>query len=145
MEKFIYTSNLSKRRDDLKSQILEAFNDTFFTELEDYSDIETYLDDEASEHITEEEREKFFSDWKDEIDEISEIDYIESECSDFEFGCILIHYDYFTEYTKDLLIDCGYIDKNLPTWIDINWESTAENVMYDYSYIDYLGETYLFR
>jgi hypothetical protein len=145
MEKFIYTSNLSKRRDDLKQQILEAFNDIFFTELEEYSEIETYLGDEVAENITEKEREKFFSDWKDEIDEINEIDYIESECYEFKFGCELIHFDYFTEYTKELLIDCGYINKDFPSWIELDWEATAKNVADDYSYIDYQGETYLFR
>jgi hypothetical protein len=144
MENIIDTRDLAERRDELKTRILDAFNYTFFTELDCCPDIET-LSDNIPENATKEDKELFFSDWKDEINEINEIDEIEHYCPDFEFGCTLIHYDYFTEYTKELLIDCGYISKDFPTWIEIDWNATAENVMYDYSEINYRGETYLFR
>lgn len=57
----------------------------------------------------------------------------------------LINSDYFTDYTKELLDDCGYIPKEFPWWIDINWESTAENVKQDYASIDIGDETYYYR
>ena len=145
MEKFIYTSNLSKRRDDLKKQILHDFNEYFCTELDYYSDIETYLNNSGAEYITKENRDTYFSNWQDEIDEINEINDIEYWCSDFEYGATLIHEDYFTEYVEELINDCGYINKDFPSWIELDWEATAKNVADDYSYIDYQGETYLFR
>jgi hypothetical protein len=144
MEKIIYTDNLSKRRDDLKKQILEAFNEHFSTELDCCPDIET-LSDNIPENTTKEDKELFFSDWKDEINEINEIDYIESYCTDFKYGCELIHTDYFTEYVEELLIDCGDMPKDFPRFIVIDWEATSANLSHDYYYVDYQGETYLVR
>ncbi len=52
--------------------------------------------------------------------------------SGWSHGETLIEVDYFSEYVKELLKDCGYIPKNLPQWIAIDWEKTAENVAQDY-------------
>ena len=49
-------------------KILNDFNDRFFTELNCYSDIEIYLNDEASESITQEERADFYSFWENELE-----------------------------------------------------------------------------
>ena len=45
----------------------------------------------------------------------------------------LINSDYFTEYTEELLKECGYISNDFPSWIEIDWEKTAENVKIDYT------------
>lgn len=57
----------------------------------------------------------------------------------------LINSDYFTEYTEELLKDCGYIPNDLPSWIKLDWEETAENVQIDYTTIEIEGETYYYR
>lgn len=58
----------------------------------------------------------------------------------------LINSDYFTEYTKELVEDCGYIGRGeLPWWISINWEETADNVKIDYAPIDIDDETFYYR
>ncbi len=57
----------------------------------------------------------------------------------------LIRESYFTDYIEDELKDCGYIPKDLPSWIDINWESTAENCKVDYSELEFDGVTYYYR
>lgn len=57
----------------------------------------------------------------------------------------LINSDYFTDYTRELLEDCGYIPKDFPSWIELDWEGTAENVKIDYSSIDIDDETYYYR
>lgn len=44
--------------------ILNDFNDTFFTELENFYDIEIFLGDEASQGITKKDRKEFYSRWK---------------------------------------------------------------------------------
>ena len=61
----------------------------------------------------------------------------------------LINSDYFTEYTKELVEDWGYVrrgdgEKELPWWISIDWDDTAENVKVDYSTIDIEDETYYY-
>lgn len=57
----------------------------------------------------------------------------------------LINSDYFTEYTEELLKDCGYIPKDLPSWIELDWEKTADNVKVDYTTIDIDDETFYYR
>lgn len=64
---------------------------------------------------------------------------------DWQYGATLIRYSYFTEYVQELLEDCGDIPKNIPHYIEIDWEATARNVMVDYTHIDFDGVTYLIR
>ena len=37
------------------------------------------------------------------------------------------------DFTQDLLESCGDIPKNLPFYVYIDWESTARDIMMDYS------------
>lgn len=48
--------------------ILDDFNSEFNTEIEDFSTLEAFLNDEASENITQEERAQFVEKWKSEIE-----------------------------------------------------------------------------
>jgi hypothetical protein len=59
----------------------------------------------------------------------------------------LIHENYFTEYSKDLVIDCGELPRDLPAYIEynINWDGVAQDLKVDYSEVDYDGETYYYR
>lgn len=57
----------------------------------------------------------------------------------------LIHEDYFTAYAKKLVTDCGYLSKDFPGWIAIDWESTAEELRPDYSSISIDGHEYWTR
>lgn len=57
----------------------------------------------------------------------------------------LIHENYFMEYCQEMLEDCGDLPKDLPSYIVIDWERTAENLRHDYTSIDYDGETYYVR
>lgn len=59
---------------------------------------------------------------------------------DWEYGETLIHKDYWEDYVKDMLQDCGYIPRDIPNWIEIDWEATAENVAADYMHE---GEYYM--
>ena len=68
-----------------------------------------------------------------------------SNASDWSYGETFIHESYFTEYTKELVSDCGYIPADLPDWIKIDWEETAENVMEDYTEYELDGNTYYAR
>ena len=57
----------------------------------------------------------------------------------------LIRESHFTEYTREMLEDCGTIPRDLPAWVHIDWEATAREVKMDYSYIS-IGEVdYLYR
>ena len=57
----------------------------------------------------------------------------------------LIRERYFTTYTQELLEDTGIIPTNLPDWVAIDWERTAEAVQEDYTPIEIAGHTYWTR
>ena len=40
------------------------------------------------------------------------------------------------EFEKEIVSDCGYISKDMPSWIEIDWEKTWDNLSYDYTEID---------
>ena len=57
----------------------------------------------------------------------------------------MIHRDYWVEYCQQLLEDIGYMPKDLPSWIVIDREATADNMEADYHVVDFGGEDYLIR
>lgn len=42
-------------------------------------------------------------------------------------------YDSDEDFTQELLEECGTIPKELPSYVHIDWQSTAREIMYDYS------------
>lgn len=136
---YLDTRDLIDSRNELKNQILESFKDTF----ELYAD-ETDVFEEIL--FEEEELENWAEDWTEELMQIKAIDALENEIgNEFEYGVILIPEDDFTEFIEQDLKDCGYIPKDIPSWIEIDWEQTAENVKSDYVEVKYQGRTYLAR
>lgn len=69
----------------------------------------------------------------------------EGYADDWTHGVTLIRDDYFTDYARELLEDCGTIPRDLPTWVEIDWEATARNVRMDYTYVNFGGVTYWVR
>lgn len=57
----------------------------------------------------------------------------------------LIRDSYFTEYTQELLQDCGDLPRDLPHYIAIDWAATARNIRVDYSCVEFDGVTYWYR
>jgi hypothetical protein len=133
------TRDLAERRNELKDMIFESFiesfpeykdgTDTFDDILRDREEIEDWMD-------------TFF---EDELNEIEEINTIEAECSEFPYGETLIADSEFDDYCKDLCEDLGYISKDFPSFIEIDWDATANNIRQDYTEAEYQGTTYLFR
>lgn len=50
---------------------------------------------------------------------------------------------YFVEYIRSMVEDDFGI--HVPDFVDINWESTAENCKVDYSAVDFDGTTWYYR
>lgn len=69
----------------------------------------------------------------------------EPESSDWEHGESLIRRSYFVEYVQDMLADCGTIPKDIPWFVEIDWEATAKNIESDYASVDFNGVEYLIR
>lgn len=76
---------------------------------------------------------------------------IQNQCRDYvndwEDGTLLVRRSHFTNYIKDLLIDCGYLSSDLPWFIsdNINWDGVATDCMCDYTDVDFDGVTYYVR
>ena len=43
-------------------------------------------------------------------------------------------YDSGAEFAETFVTDTGYIQTDLPYWIEIDWEKTWDNLSYDYSF-----------
>lgn len=57
----------------------------------------------------------------------------------------LIRDSYFTDYTRELLEDCGDLPRDFPHYIEIDWKATARNIQIDYSSVEINGVTYWTR
>ena len=63
----------------------------------------------------------------------------------FNDGVTLIRESYFEEYCEELLVDVGDLPRNIPWYIVIDWEKTADNIKQDYSIVDFDGIDYYYR
>lgn len=57
----------------------------------------------------------------------------------------LIHDRYFADYARELVEDCDDIPRDLPHYIEVDWDATARNIRIDYTCIDIDGNTYWYR
>ena len=57
----------------------------------------------------------------------------------------LIRDSYFTDAMEVLVKDIGDLPKDLPSYLEIDWEATADNLRADYTSIDIDGTEYWFR
>lgn len=69
----------------------------------------------------------------------------ESVVRDWIYGAILIRETYFVGYCQGLCQDIGDLPKEIPAYLVIDWDKTADNIRVDYSEIDFDGVTYLVR
>ena len=135
------TRDLAEKREELQTDLVNSFNDYFDTELEDFGDLTSYIDNSEDEDVQE-----WRYDNSDDFEHIEEIDELEEEISEFIYGETLIPEDDFKEYCEDFVNDC-YNLKDVPDFIkyNINWEGVASDLEVDYSNVTYQGESFLVR
>ncbi len=68
----------------------------------------------------------------------------EQWCGDW-YPLYLIADSHFTAYAREMLEDCGDIPRDIPHYIEIDWNATARNVRTDYTPIDIDDATYWYR
>ena len=64
---------------------------------------------------------------------------------DWRYGETLIHSDYFTEYAEEMVKETAGLPRDLPSWLVIDWEATAQNLKVDYTEVTFKGETFYVR
>ena len=120
-------------------------------ELETERDSCTLLREDDNGNVTEEADPQGWADqYPEDAAELAALHKLATEADgddegDWKYGEILIRDDYFTDYTRELLEDCGTIPRDLPWWVEIDWEATARNVRADYTAVDFDGVTYWIR
>lgn len=57
----------------------------------------------------------------------------------------LIRDSYFVDAMQELVTDTGDLPRNIPSYLAIDWEKTAENLQVDYSSVEFEGVTYWYR
>ena len=94
---------------------------------------------------SEENTEENFPEWE----ELETLRALATECSslsvDWKCGETLIRYNYWEDYVQEMLEDCGEIPRNLPWYISIDWETTADHISQDYNLVDFDGVDYYIR
>lgn len=143
-----YESDLESLNDelnDLESELYDIENE------EDYEDKQNDIDNKLEE-IADKENEiqdcEFeYNRYSEELAELESLkEEIESNSDEgFEYGIQLIHENDIDDYLNDMLIDCGYLPKDLPSWIKIDWQATYDNMKEDYNEIELNGNTFYVR
>jgi hypothetical protein len=57
----------------------------------------------------------------------------------------LIRDSHFVDYCKELVVDIGDLPNDIPDYLCINWEGTANNLQVDYASVEWDGVTYWYR
>lgn len=83
----------------------------------------------------------------DEGSELKKLEDLKEEVgsSEWPHGLTLICDSHWMGYVQDMLEDCSDYSKNLPHYIAINWNETADNIKADYSEVEIDGTTYFYR
>ena len=133
-----YESDLESLNDelnDLQNELYDIENeDDYADKLEEIADKENEI----------QECEFEYSRYSKEFAELESLkEEIESNSDEgFEYGIQLIHENYIDDYLDEMLEDCGYIPKDLPYWIKIDWQATYDNMKEDYNEIELNGNTF---
>jgi len=83
-----------------------------------------------------------------EANELKVLKALADECegySDWEHGEALIRESYWVQFVEDLCKDIGDLPSEVPWYIAIDWDQTAENISADYSRVDFDGVEYYIR
>ena len=82
-------------------------------------------------------------------EELAALQALQDEASqysdDWTYGSQLIKAEYFVDYCQELVSDIGDLPRNIPGYLVIDWDATAENIKEDYTEVDFAGDTYFVR
>ena len=151
--------NIESLKNDCESD-LESFNDElnnlesdlYDIENAEYyegkqNDIDTTLEEISTKELEIQECEVEYNRYSSELEELEKLKEEVSNNSEegFEYGIQLIHENDIDDYLHEMLVDCGYLPNDLPSWIEIDWQATYDNMKQDYSEIELNGNTFYVR
>ena len=115
--------------------------------IERIEELDALLENMEDPELSDEDRNEAADEFdRDEYDALKALaEEAEGDISDWAYGETFISEDYFTAYCMETLADIGYIPRDIPGWIVIDEEATAENMKVDYTEFEYMGTTYYAR
>ncbi len=125
-----------------------AYNEAVDEDPDATAYIEEKGDELAAARMALREAEAWADNNPDEAEELEILLAFKSEAEgycDWDGGETLVRESYWVEYVQELLEDIGDLPKDLPGYIAIDWDKTADNIKADYSEAEFDGVTYLFR
>ena len=130
---------------DLQNELYDIENEEDYTDKQ--NDIDNKLEEIADKENEIQECEFEYSRYAEELEELEALKEEISNNSDegFEYGIQLIHENHIDDYLDELLEDCGYLPKDLPHWIQIDWQATYDNMKEDYNEIELNGNAFYVR
>ena len=126
----------------LDTRDLQARLEELESEREDFQNTVNDAEEGEEKQTAQEELDSWEGDNLEELEALREL---KDEVSEWDDGNTLIPEEDWIDYVEEMLQDCGYLPRNLPWYIEIDWEKTAENIAQDYGTVDYLGTTYYYR
>ena len=145
MGKYIDSRDLAKRLEELQDEcqeLLDAIEEAE-QECENINDV-SVDNSELEENVTD--AKESLRGWdNDYLEEMQELESLENEISEWSDGNTLIPEEDFVDYCQELCEDIGDVSRDLPGYIVIDWDATADNIKADYSEVEYQGNTYLVR
>lgn len=132
--------SLNLNADIIDSRDIEERIDELESEIEDKEEELEDLDEDSKEYT---EVDSDLDDLKGELETLTSIRSAVSH-SEWPHGLTLISDSHFEDYCRELCEETGYIPKDFPNWIEIDWEATAKNLQMDYSSVAIDGTDYWF-
>jgi len=125
---------------------LESLIDDYESDIEELQDSDEFegdgLDTEDQQRL-----EQLREDLEEAQEELNPLTAIRDEVSssEWDYGLTLIHEDVWVDYVKELCEDIGEIPSELPSYIVVDWDATADNISVDYSTVTIEGNDYYYR
>ena len=63
----------------------------------------------------------------------------------WRYGMTFISAEHFPVYAEEWAKDVGYVSSDLPYWIEIDWEASAENLKRDFCCSEFDGTDYYYE
>jgi len=126
----------------LDTRDLQARLEELESEREDFQNTVNDAEEGEEKQTAQEELDSWEGDNLEELEALREL---KDEVSEWDDGNTLIPEEDWIDYVQELLIDTGDLPRNIPWYIEIDWDRTAENIAQDYGTVDYLGTTYYYR
>jgi len=116
-------------------ELLDEYNELYNWEYNDMCDfIEEHGEENFRDHY--ETYSRLVDDYEEVVDEFIE-DFDVSTIENFE-DMYQGQYNSGADFAEQIATDCGYITRDLPSWIEIDWQKTWDNAL-SYDYTELIG------